>query len=48
MQLRGLKLKNDPDLKQLYAKFFIHEDIDSDDGIKMVDLSESKKLDIAT
>ena len=48
MQLRALKIKGVPNLEKVYAKFFIHEDIDSDDAIKMVDLTKSKHLDIAT
>ena len=48
MQLRALKIKNVPNLQRVYAKFFIHEDIDSDDAIKMVDLTGSKHLDVAT
>ena len=48
MQLRALRIKGVPILEKVYSKSFIHEDIDSDDAIKMVDLTKSKQLDIAT
>ena len=42
-----IKFKDCGDLEKTYAKFFIFDDIDSDDAIKMADMS-LKKLAIAS
>jgi hypothetical protein len=43
MQVPNIKLSNiDNTINKVYVKFYINEDVDSDDAVKMVDLSKSK------